>query len=223
MFCCSFYDNIDPEREMPMKKLVSFLLILALCPALFACGGSPAPAALPTPESRDPQEALPAASPAVSTPEISVPEEGNANLTAQKLLSDPERYAGRKVTVEGFVSSKVNMVSQDGRSWSYYQISVVDDRKYVEGNVLKIQTGVTPTYYQSKWLKEEENLVKSDYGLVFTVSAADYELVSPGYRIVLSGYAWTEGDRPVLEDTYGNYHASHYLSSGKILEILSMK
>ncbi len=206
-----------------MKKPVSFLLILALCPALFACGRSTVPDTLPAKEIIEPQETFPSASPALASSDISLPEEGNANLTAQKLLSEPDRYAGKKVTVEGFVSSKVNMVSQDGRSWSYYQISVVDDRKYVEGNVLKIQTGVTPTYYHSKWLKEEENIAKGDYGLVFTVSAADYELVSPGYRIVLSGYAWTEGDRPVLEDTYGNYHASHYLSSGKILEILSMK
>lgn len=206
-----------------MKKLVSFLLILALCPALFACSRSTAPDTLPAQELREPEETFPTASPAVTSPDISVPDEGNANLTAQKLLSEADRYAGKKVTVEGFVSSKVNMVSKDGRSWSYYQISVVDDRKYVEGNVLKIQNGVTPTYYQTKWLEEEENIAKNDYGLVFTVSAEDYELVSPGYRIVLSGYAWTEGDRPVLESTYGNYYASHYLNSGKILEILSMK
>ena len=54
------------------------------------------------------------------------------------------------MTVEGYVSSKVNTVSQDGRSWSYYQISLVDDRQYVVGNVLKIQNSVTPTYYQAK-------------------------------------------------------------------------
>ena len=206
-----------------MKELVSFLLILAFCPALFACGGRPAADAPPAQELSEPRETLPAALPAPASPDIYLPEEGNVNLTAQKLLSEADRYAGRKVTVEGFVSSKVNMVSKDGRSWSYYQISVVDDRKYVEGNVLKIQNGVTPTYYQTKWLEEEENIAKNDYGLVFTVSAEDYELVSPGYRIVLSGYAWTEGDRPVLESTYGNYYASHYLNSGKILEILSMK
>lgn len=211
------------EREMPMRKLVAFLLILALCPALYACGSGTAPETLPTPELRDPQETLPAVPPAVPSADISVPEEGNANLTAQKLLSEPERYAGRKVTVEGWVSSKVNTVSKDGSSWNYYQISVVDDREYIVGNVLKIQNGVTSTYYQSKWMKEEEDIGKGDYGLVFTISAADYELVRPGYRIVLTGYAWTEGDSPVLESTYGNYYASHYLSSGKILEILSMK
>lgn len=210
-----------------MKKFVSFLLIPALCLLLAACG-STEPASLPAPEVRDPQSGVSAepvqdAPAADASAEASGTETGNANLTAQKLLADMDRYAGKKVTVEGIVSSKVNTVSQDGRSWSYYQISLVDDARYVVGTVMKIQSKVTPTYDQSKWLKEEEDIGKGDYGLVFTISAADYELIRPGYRIVLSGYAWSEGTSPVLEDTYGNYYASHYLTSGKILEILSTK